>query len=479
MLLIQVSISFKNKNLNIFKMIILASGGFKVSNKITFSFIVVIGLMLFALFFGAGNLIFPPMLGQMAGTNVWIANAGFLVTGVGLPLLATIAFVFSGEEDLRSLTSRVHPLFGVVFTTVLYLSVGPFFAIPRSGNVSFEIGVKPFLPGYQGTLPLLIFTIIFFTVACLFSLNPAKIVDVVGKCLTPIKLTFIGVLVVVALIHPMGGFQAPSKEYSSHVFFKGFQEGYLTLDALVAFAFGIIIVKAFKEKGVTTKQQIMTVCLKATVVAATLLALIYTALSYMGASSVNKLGHLDNGAEVLAKVSSYYFSSYGAIFLGLMITVACLTTSVGLITACSSFFHELFPTVSYKKIAIILSVFSALVANIGLDRLISISVPVLTIMYPLAIVMIFLTFFHKLFKGQSQVYKGSLLLTFIVSLIDGLRHSNIHLPFVDGFLSHFLPLYEIGLGWVVPAVVGGILGGMISRIKTKEQVNYKSTRLNK
>src|SRR6476620_8227713 len=155
-----------------------------MANKVPFSFIVVIGLMLFALFFGAGNLIFPAMLGQSAGENVWIANAGFLVTGVGLPLLGVLAFGFSGKDDLQSLASRVHPVFGIVFTNVLYLEIGPLFSIPRTGNVSFEIGVKPFLSENSGPVPLLIFTIIFFSITCLLSLNPAKIVEIVGKILT-------------------------------------------------------------------------------------------------------------------------------------------------------------------------------------------------------------------------------------------------------------------------------------------------------
>lgn len=165
-----------------------------MSNKVPTSFIIIIGLMLFALFFGAGNLIFPPMLGQMAGNNVWIANAGFLVTGVGLPLLAITAFVFSGESDLQSLASRVHPVFGIVFAIVLYLAIGPFYAIPRSGTVSFEIGIKPFLSNDAGPAALTVFTILFFIVTCLLSLNPTKLVDIVGKILTPIKLTVIGML---------------------------------------------------------------------------------------------------------------------------------------------------------------------------------------------------------------------------------------------------------------------------------------------
>lgn len=433
-----------------------------MGRKIPLSFIIIIGLMLFALFFGAGNLIFPPMLGQLAGTNLWTANAGFLVTGVGLPLLGITAFVFSGKNDLQSLAGRVHPLFGMVFTVVLYLAIGPFFAIPRSGSVSFEIGVKPFLSDHPGQIPLIIFTVIFFTIACLLSLNPAKIVDVVGKVLTPIKLTFIGILVIVAIFNPIGPFQSPSKEYATHAFFKGFQEGYLTLDALVAFVFGIIIVKAIKEKGTTDKKQVLAVCVKAALIAATLLAFLYSALAYMGASSVEKLGHFENGAEVLANVSEYYFGSYGAVLLGLMITVACLTTSVGLITACASFFHQLFPKFSYRNFAIVLSVFSALVANLGLTQLINVSLPVLMTMYPIAIVLMFLTFLHSTFNGRSEVYQGSLILTFIVSLFDGLNAGGINIDVVHNFFTHVLPFYSIGLGWILPAIIGGLGGYMMS-----------------
>ncbi|PDY11735.1 branched-chain amino acid transport system II carrier protein [Bacillus pseudomycoides] len=458
---------------------VIFNGGFMMTNKVPFSFIVVIGLMLFALFFGAGNLIFPAMLGQSAGTNVWSANAGFLVTGVGLPLLGVLAFGISGKEDLQSLASRVHPVFGVVFTTVLYLAIGPLFAIPRTGNVSFEIGVKPFVPESLGSMPLIIFTIIFFSITCFFSLNPAKIVDIVGKILTPIKLTFIGILVIVAFIHPIGDMQAPVENYTSHAFFKGFQEGYLTMDTLASFVFGIIIINAIKEKGAKTKKQIMVVCAKATIIAATTLAIIYTALSYMGASSVAKLGHLDNGGAVLAKVSNYYFGSYGGILLGLMITVACLTTSVGLVSACSSFFHKLFPKVSYKKIAIMLSVFSAIVANVGLTQLIAISVPVLTAIYPLAIVLIFLTFLHPLFKGRSEVYQASLLVTFIISLFDGLGVAGVNIQVVNQLFTQILPMHEVGLGWIFPAIIGGLIGYGISYLRMKGEIHSNVARVNK
>lgn len=450
-----------------------------MSKSVSSSFIIIIGSMLFALFFGAGNLIFPPMLGQMAGKNVWIANAGFLVTGVGLPLLAVTAFVFSGKSNLQSLASRVHPIFGIVFTTILYLAIGPFFAIPRTGSVSFEVGVKPFFSNDAEPVALFVFTVLFFTVACLLSLNPTKIIDVIGKFLTPIKLTFIGTLVVVALIHPIGKFQEPAEGYTSHVFFKGFQEGYLTLDALGAFIFGIIIVNAIKERGVTTKKELMTICAKAITIAVILLAFIYTSLSYMGASSVEKLGILGNGAEVLAKVSFYYFGSYGSILLGFMITVACLTTSVGLITSCSSFFHGLFPNISYKRIAVMLSVFSTLVANIGLTQLIKVSTPVLIAIYPIAISLIFLTFLHPVFKGKSEVYQGSLILTFIISLFDGLNAAGIKIKVINGIFAKFLPLYDVGLGWLIPSILGGIGGYIFFMLRKKNSPDTYKAQLNK
>lgn len=224
------------------------------NNKTQSSHTLVIGLMLFALFFGAGNLIFPAMLGQSAGSNVWIANAGFLITGVGVPLLGVIAFGISGSNDLRDMGNRVHPWFSALYTFILYLAIGPLFALPRAGSVSFEIGVKPFLPQNSGHLPLLIFTVVFFSITCLLSLNPTKIVDIVGKILTPLKLTFIGILVIAAFVHPIGPIQAPTKDFATNSFFKGFQEGYLTMDTLAAFVFGIIIINAIKEKEAATRR---------------------------------------------------------------------------------------------------------------------------------------------------------------------------------------------------------------------------------
>lgn len=418
---------------------------------------IAIGFMLFALFFGAGNLIFPVLMGQMAGTNVWPATIGFIVTGVGLPLLGVLAIGFSGKGDIYSMASRVHPMFGLAFTTILYLTIGPLFAIPRTGSVSYEVGVKPLLGDTTSSLPLVIFTVIFFAVTCIFSLKPGKIVDIVGKILTPILIVVIALLIGVAVFNPMGDFSTPNDKYTEFSFFKGFQEGYLTMDTLASLVFGIIVINAVKEQGAKTKSEILSSCFKSAIIAAGLLAVIYGGLAYLGAASVNEIGILENGGAILAASSSHYFGSYGSLILGLIVIAACLTTSIGLVTACSAYFTKLIPSISYTTFAIVLSVFSAVFANVGLTNLIAFSVPVLVAIYPLAICLIALTFLHRFFQGKSSVYIVSLTLTFFVSLFDGLNAAGLEVEAINNILSA-LPLYSVGLAWILPAVLGAIAG---------------------
>lgn len=443
--------------------------------------IVAIGFMLFALFFGAGNLIFPVKLGQMAGENLFSANAGFIITGVGLPVLGILTLAYSGKGDIQAIASRVHPLYGLIFTMVLYLTIGPFFAIPRTNTVSFEIGIKPFLGDYDSFLPLFIFTVLFFGVTLYFSLQSSKLVDVIGKVLTPLLLIFIGVLIITAIFNPMGQIQAPTESYMNNSFFKGFQEGYLTMDAIAAFVFGIIIIDILKDSGATTRKVIMLSSVKVALIAGVLLAIIYTSLAYLGSISVEVLGHLDNGGAILASASQYYFGSYGKVLLALIVIAACLTTSIGLITSCAAYFNKLYPTISYRRWAIIFTIFSGAVSNFGLSRLIEISVPVLSLLYPLAICLIALTFLHPFFKGKKEVYQVSILFTFIVSMIDNLEAIGFIVSMIDklkvigitmqgieDLFTAFIPWYSLGLGWVVPAIVGGIIGYILSLFRKED-----------
>ncbi len=440
-----------------------------MDKKIPFSTYAVIGTMLFGMFFGAGNLIFPIQMGQLAGTNYWLALIGFLVTAIGLPFLGILAIGLSGSNGLRDLASKVHPVFGVVFALALYLTIGPFFAIPRTATVPFVVGFEPFIDPSQATLWLAIFSFVFFAVVFYFSLNPAKIMDIIGKYLTPAFLIFLFVLIGISLLSPMGSFVEPAGSYINEAFMTGFKEGYNTMDALASLAFGIIVINAIKRTGVTDKKEIAKATLKSGVFAMALMMLIYGLIAYMGASSVTAIGTFDNGGQIFAAVADHFFGSYGAILLAIIIVLACLKTSIGLITACSEFFHEVFPKVSYKAFVVILCVVSFTIANVGLTNIITYAVPVLMFLYPLAIVLIVLALVGPLFNYKQSVFAVAILLTFFISLIDGYNALVASVPaFEVGFLTEvadvyarYLPLYSIGLGWIVPAVVGVLVGLLI------------------
>ena len=444
-----------------------------MDKKIPFSTYVVIGTMLFGMFFGAGNLIFPIQMGQLAGTNYWLALIGFLVTAIGLPFLGILAIGLSGSNGLRDLASRVHPVFGIVFALALYLTIGPFFAIPRTATVPFVVGFEPFIDPAQTQLYLALFSFIFFTIVFYFSLNPAKIMDYIGKYLTPAFLIFLFILIGISLFSPMGSFTAPVGQYVNEAFMTGFKEGYNTMDALASLAFGIIVIHAIKRSGITEKKAIAKATWLSGIVAMALMVVIYGLIMYMGGSSVTQIGTFDNGGQIFAAVADHYFGSYGAILLAIIIVLACLKTSIGLITACSEFFHEVFPKISYKQFVIVLCVVSFGIANVGLTNIITFAVPVLMFLYPLAIVLILLGLAAPLFKNKQSVFAVSMLCTFLISVIDGYNAliKNIaafevsFLTNISEFYASTLPLYSVGLGWIVPALVGAIIGYFLQRQK--------------
>lgn len=438
------------------------------AQKHSWSNMLVVGFMLFALFFGAGNLIFPTMLGQLAGENVFWAILGFIVTGVSLPVLSIIAIAYSGESDVQSLAGRVHPWYGVLFTVTLYLSIGPLFAIPRTGTVSYEIGIRPFLAETESFVPLFIFSLIYFGITLFFSLQAKRIVDIVGKMLTPVLLIFILLLIIAAFANPMGKLQPAAETYAENSFFVGFKEGYLTMDAIAAFVFGIIIISIMKSYGAETKKEIVLTSTKVALVAGVLLGSIYASLAYLGATSVEQFGILPNGGAILASAADYYFGSYGKIILAVIVIFACLTTSIGLVTSCATYFHKLVPALSYTVWAIIFTVVSTVFSNFGLNTLIKISVPVLSTIYPLAICLMILTFLHKFFGARKEVYQWASIVTLIISVI---REFHIDVFGLNTLLENFLPLYKVGLGWLLPAIVAGIFGFFISKTKKENETS--------
>ncbi|GEN52637.1 branched-chain amino acid transport system II carrier protein [Halobacillus faecis] len=435
----------------------------------SFSTYAVIGTMLFGLFFGAGNLIFPIQLGQMAGTSFWPALIGFLVTAIALPLMGILAIVLSGSQGLNDLAGRIHPLFGISFAIILYLTIGPFFAIPRTATVPFVVGFEPFIQPGQTQLWLAVFSFVFFALVYYFSLNSAKVMDIIGKYLTPTFLLFLSVLIVTTIVKPMGDFGAPTGDYASAPFMTGFTEGYNTMDALGGLALGIVVITAIRHMGITDTKAIAQTTWKSGLFAMVLMMLIYGLIAYMGASSVSVVGNLENGGLTFAAVAEHYFGPYGAILLAIIIVLACLKTSIGLIIACSEFFHTVYPKISYKKFVLVLSLMSFMIANFGLTNIIQYAIPVLMFLYPMAIVLILLGLSSKLFHHKRTVYAGAMMLTVFVSTIDGYNAllgtipgvANPLLESVSGFYQSYLPLYEIGLGWMLPALLGAVLGYLL------------------
>ncbi|WP_163182464.1 branched-chain amino acid transport system II carrier protein [Neobacillus sedimentimangrovi] len=449
-----------------------------MDNKLSFSKYFVVGVMLFALFFGAGNLIFPATLGQQSGTKVWEAVTGFLTTGIGLPLLGILAMGISGSKNLQELAGRVHPIYGLTFTSLLYLTIGPFFAAPRTGAVSYDIGIAPFLGEGAGQTGLLIFSLVFFLVTIWFSLNPAKIVDNVGKILSPLIIILIFVLLLMVLINPMGSIEAPQEAYADGAFIKGFMEGYNTMDALASLVFGIIVINAIRSMGVSSTRGILTASAKSGIVAVLFLGIIYLGVAYLGATSTEKFGILETGGLVLGKTASHYFGSAGSVMLSIIIFLACLTTSIGLITACAEYFHALVPKVSYKIWVLIFSFVSFIIANFGLSNIINFSIPVLMFLYPLAIVLIMLTFLSKFYNHSPIVYVTATVVTFMISIIDGFKTLCQLLeiePFgwlasIISIYERTLPLYNEGLGWLLPAIIAILISGMIVRVQKPSSV---------
>lgn len=426
-----------------------------------------VGFMLFALFLGAGNIIFPPELGQKSGGDFVIAMIAFLITGVGLPLLGVITVAKSGGE-LQDMAGRISPLFGVIFTAIVYLAIGPFFALPRTGTVSYELGVKPYLSDamVESHWPLLIFTIVFFVITMFFALKPTKLIDTVGRILTPALLLVIAALAIKAVLTPMDGPGKAVENYVSNPFGEGFKQGYLTMDFLAALIFGIVIIQALKGKNITQPKMVVKTTIFAAFVAAIGLALVYISLGYIGSSSVQTIGFIGTGADILTASVEHLYGKFGNILLTFIIVLACLTTSIGLMTASSEFFHKIFPKINYNNWVYIFVVFSTVIANFGLSNLIKISLPVLFAIYPLAIVLMLLVLVSKLFNDARAVYITAMIFTAFVSIYDGLKAANINIPAYEKFLNS-IPLADFSLGWLIPAIVGAIIGYIISLLQKK------------
>ncbi|EMF0165906.1 branched-chain amino acid transport system II carrier protein [Enterococcus hirae] len=449
-----------------------------MTKKLTFKESMFIGSMLFGLFFGAGNLIFPVHMGQESGSAVFWANLGFLVTGIGLPFLGVIAIGVSKTSGVYELAERIGKKYALVFTVLLYLVIGPFFALPRLATTSFEIGLAPFIQAKQQHVFLVIFSILFFFTAWWLSRRPTKILDYVGKFLNPTFLILLGILLVLAFIHPLGAIDQATVQpsYQEHAFFTGFTQGYNTLDALAALAFGILIVTTIRNMGVTKPSEIAKDTIKSGAISIVLMGIIYTLLAYVGTMSLGGFALSSNGGIALAQIADHYLGTYGSILLALIVILACLKTGIGLITAFAETFTDLFPKRNYIVFVTLASALACLVATVGLTNIIQISLPVLMFIYPLAMTLILLVLVGPLFKQRPAVYRMTTYFTLIASILDGLnacpdgiKQTSFVKTLLD-FATNYLPFFKLGMGWIVPALIGLVIGLIWSMVKKETPV---------
>lgn len=406
----------------------------------------VVSFMLFSLFFEAGNLIFPPFLGQNAGNQTVLSMLGFLITAVLLPVLGVI--VVAQFDGLDNLGKQVGKGFSTIFTLLIYLSIGPGLGIPRAASVPFEMAVAPYLPS-QANLKyfMFLYSLLFFLIALWLCLNPGKLLDRIGNFLTPSLLFLLVFLFFSYLLKGEFSVSAAQPAYQASPFLKGFTEGYNTMDTIAALNFGLVISTTLASLGLKDKKDHIHHTLYAGIIAGIILALVYIMLAYMGMGSSNVYSIQENGAWTLRCIVYQLFNEIGAILLASIFTLACLTTCVGLINSISQYFSTLFKKISYRQWVFIIVIFSFLICNLGLNAILAISIPVLNAIYPVSILLIVLGLTHRFHQNNPYVYPVVIYSTFIISILYALDTANVPLGSIHTIISQ-LPFYSLGFGWI-------------------------------
>ncbi|MFD1671324.1 branched-chain amino acid transport system II carrier protein [Agrilactobacillus yilanensis] len=421
--------------------------------------------LLFGLFFGAGNLIFPLHLGQLAGSNWGTAALGFLVTAVVLPLLSVLAISVTHSEGVYDIGKPLGPAFALAFMILIHATIGPLFGTPRTATIPFSVGVQPLLPSGFEHAGLLVFSALFFGAAYLFSYKENRIMDSVGKALNPLFLVLLFVVFAFGFLSPMGSAsqQAVTKAYQNASFFNGFLEGYNTMDALAGLAFGVTVVTAVKGLGVRSAKRVSVVTARAGVLATGMIGLIYLGLILLGASSLANYKVSAEGGTVFNQIVTYYMGGFGHAMLATLLTVTCLTTAIGLVAAFAQDFHKHFPKISYRAWLAFMCLASFLTANFGLEQILAWSTPMLMFLYPFAMVLILLSLTSPLFHKDAAVYFFVVLFTAVPALLDMMAAfpavvSQSAFAKTLASFQQYLPFASIGMDWVVPALVGLVIG---------------------
>ena len=430
-----------------------------MNNEIRTRDLFVIGFALFAMFFGAGNLIFPPYLGLISGPQWWVGFLGFTITDAGLGLLAIIA-LSKYDGNLNVLASRVNKTFAIIISTAIILCIGPFLATPRTAATTYEIGI---LPIFGESVNRYLFSVVFFIIACLLSIRPSKVVDIVGKFLTPSLILCMAALIIKGIVSPIG--EIANTTMIDNVLEKGITDGYQTMDAIAGCMFALVVLNAVKTRNYSSQKLEIKATILSGIIAAVCLAIIYGGLLYLGAQT-SSLGVYDintDNTKLLVDITNRILGGVGVYILAIITALACLTTAIGLISAAGNFFNELSKgKISYEIIVVICSVVSCAISVLGVSQIIKISAPILEILYPCAMTIVLIGLFNEKIKNDI-VFKIPAIVSLIFGLLFVLKGMNLLGSFGD-VLDSF-PLTKFGLGWLVPMLIGLVIAIVISSMK--------------
>ena len=414
----------------------------------------VLGMMVFALFLGAGNIIFPPMAGYHSGTDWFSASLGFIVTGVVLPFLTLITVAVKGRGERLSVD--LPRWVSVTFWVALYLILGSTFAMPRVTNTAYELGFLPLGFVEKSTASRLIFAFVFNFVSMFFMLKQGTMISAIGKFMTP-ALLFLLVAVGIAVVRtPLSPINEPINQYVDFAFFSGIVDGYQTMDVLSAMAFGGIVARALASRGVTSPQDVVVITIKAGLIAVGLLAALYICLFYLGATSDAVSQTATNGGQIFSR---YVDALYGALGTWLMcgiVLLASMTTFVGVTSACADFFATFNPRLDYRFWVVVSTLLTTIVSTFGLDTLLRVTIPVLLLIYPTTVALVFLQFARRKMRNPRFTYGFTVAVLVVMSAFDTLNNIGLLSENVLAVL-HRMPLFKEGIGWLLPGVIAFII----------------------
>ena len=401
--------------------------------------IMVVGFALFAMFFGAGNVIFPPYLGIEAGPQWFTAFVAYYIADIGLALLAVFALLRVGSSD--AVTQRLGKIPAAILMSAMILCIGPCVAIPRTAASTYEMAIAPNI----GSISSIVFSIIFFAIVLFLCIRESAVVDVVGAILTPLLLLGLIVIIIKGCITPLG--EIALEPQGDNVILGGVKAGYQTLDALAALPFGIIVVQSVIDKGYKSKSDQKKATAAASILAGVLLLIVYGGLCYLGATVSRQYGLDIARADLIMAIVQALMGKAGMIIFGVVVGLACLTTAIGLTSSAAAYFSQLSNgKLSYKLVVIIVCVFSAAASNVGLDTIISIAAPVLDIVYPPALVVILVSLIMP--NISDWFSRGAAIGALLTAVLTTFGVSAMSV----------LPLYSMGMHWIIPAIVCGLIG---------------------